>query len=251
MKLTAIILTKNEEANLPRCLHSLKFCDQIIVIDDNSKDNTVKIASEMGAEVFVRSLNNNFSNQRNFALDKIKSGWVLFLDADEEVSDKLKVEILNVIEETNISAYFLRRQDIFMGEVLKHGESGNTELLRLGQVGKGKWKRRVHEVWEVKSKGGVLKSPLFHYAHSNLKSLITSLDYFSGLHAIANSEEGKKVSLVKVIFYPPLKFFDNFVLKLGFLDGIYGFIMASFMSFHSYLSWSKQWLRQKSTFKKA
>lgn len=246
--LTAVILTKNNQDVIEDCIKSVKFSDDIIVIDDNSSDDTVKICSKLQGRVFAHKLNDDFSIHRNFALSKVVKGWILYLDSDERITPELQDEIIKVTSDkvdNNIQGYFIRRQDIIFAKKLHHGEFGNIKLLRLAKKGNGEWKRKVHEYWDISGDTAELSNPLIHYSHKNISELITSINTWSSLHAVANAEEGKHSSLLKIIFMPLAHFFNNFIFKFGFLDGLLGFVLAIFMSFHSFLSWSKLWMLQK------
>lgn len=244
--ISVAILTKNEEAEIKECLDSLKFADDVIVIDDFSNDDTAKIAQSMGVKVFRSKLNGDFSKQRNFAISKAKNEWVLFVDADERVPEKLKEEILRAIKENkDVSAFSVKRDDYFLGKLLKHGETGNIKLVRLIKKGSGKWTRSVHETYKT---GGIvvnLEYALKHYSHKNIRGFVKSINMWSTLHANANNEEGKRSDLYKIVFYPPAHFLNNYFFKMGFLDGLWGFAFAVIMSFHSFLAWSKLWMLQK------
>ena len=243
MRISAIVLAKNEEKNIKECLKSVAFCDEVLVIDDNSQDSTREIAKEMGAKVFVHALKGNFSAQRNFALEKARGEWVLFIDADERVSEALASEIFNFqFSISNFNGFYLKRKDVMWGRELRHGEVGNVRLLRLARKGSGTWKRRVHEYWDVKGKIEELKNPLFHYPHQTLSEFIQDIDFYSTLHAQQKKDDNEHSSIVKIILWPAAKFARNWIIRGGFLDGIQGLVHASLMSFHSFLSWSKLWL---------
>lgn len=246
---SAVILTKNEEKNIKSCMAGLSFCGEVIVVDDASTDKTVKIAKKLGARVFCRKLQGDFSKQRNFGLSKSSGKWVLFVDADEIVSKRLakEVEEKTLSDKKDINGYYLKRLDHFLGKKLRFGETSQVKLLRLAKKDSGGWVRKVHEVWEMEGRVGELINPLIHYPHKTLKKFVHSMNKHSSLHATANLEEGKRSNLIKILFWPPLKFINNFIFKLGFLDGIHGFLVAMMMSFHSYLSWSKLWLTQRKT----
>ncbi len=245
-QLTAIILTRNEQENIQRCLNSLKFSDEILVIDDYSDDLTVQIAEENGAKVYIHGLNSDYSSQRNFALSKAAGSWVLFVDADEIVTKELAGEIRSVIEnDTVIMGYYLKRYDYLWDKKLDKGEIGSVRLLRLARRGTGEWSRKVHEVWEIRGETGYLDNPLLHYPHQTLNEFIRHVDEQSTIHALANNEEGKKSGVIKIIFWPIAKFIQNWIIRGGFLNGTVGIIIALMMSFHSYLAWSKLWLLQK------
>lgn len=237
--ISAVILAKNEEKNLQECLESVKWCDEVILIDDNSIDRTLEIAKKLGAKIFTHSLNNDFAAQRNFGLEKVMGEWVLFVDADERISPELKKEIMEAIKKTNVNGFYLKRQDFFGGRWLKHGETANVRLLRLGRRGKGKFERKVHEAWEIKGEIWELKNPLLHYPHQALSDFIDHVNFHSTLHAEALEKEGAKPSLWRICFNPKAKFIQNYIFRLGFLDGTPGIIVALMMSFHSFLARAK------------
>jgi len=253
MSLSAVVITGNEEDNLKECLASLGFCDEVIVVDDNSTDRSVQIAREFGAKVFERALNADFAAQRNFALSLSKGEWVLFVDADERVSESLASEISKIKntalpagrQKPRFSGYYIKRQDNIWGKWLRHGEFGSIKLLRLARAGSGKWQRRIHEEWKITGNVGQLKNCLLHYPHRTLREFISDVNWMSSLHAEENFKEGKRSNVLKIHFWPKVKFFNNWVLRLGLLDGTAGFIAALMMSFHSFLAWSKLWKLQR------
>ncbi|KKQ97726.1 MAG: Lipopolysaccharide biosynthesis glycosyltransferase [Candidatus Woesebacteria bacterium GW2011_GWB1_39_12] len=132
-----------------------------------------------------------------------------------------------------------------LGKRLKHGEFWTNSFLRLAKKGTGKWKRAVHEYWDVKGKKGRINSPLLHYSHPTLHEFIAEVDWYSSLHSESNLKEKKKSDIFKIMLYPKLKFINNWIIKGGFLDGIEGFVAALMMSLHSFLAWSKQWIKQQ------
>jgi glycosyltransferase involved in cell wall biosynthesis len=244
MKISTVILTKDEEENIAECIKSIQFCDEILVVDDNSNDRTREIAKKLGAKVFKRSLDNNYAKQKNFALRKAKEGWVLFLDADERISEKLKNEILDTVN-NSYQVYQFSRIDYFLGKWLKNGDIKAYLNIRLMKKNSGIWRRRVHEYFETKARVGKFRNPLLHYSHPTVGKLIDSTNRWSSWHAKANQEEGKKSSIMKIFFWPMGKFVDSFILKRGFRDGLHGFVFSIFMSMHSFLAWSTLWLLQK------
>ena len=238
-KISAIVLTKNEEENIKECLESVLWCNELIVVDDFSDDETVKIAEKMRAKVFKRKLSGNFSSQRNFALSKASGDWVLFLDADERVSKDLALEMKKAIKENNFSGFYLKRKDIFFRKILDYGETGSIKLLRLAKRASGKWQRSVHEVWKVKGNIGILKNPLYHYSHPSISQFISQINKFSSLHAKELYRGGVRFKIFDLVCYPVGKFLLNYIIKRGFLDGSGGFIFAMMMSFHSFLARAK------------
>lgn len=249
MSLSVVILTRNEEKNIATCLKGLSFADEIVVVDDYSTDSTVEIARNFGARVFRRKLENDFATQRNFADTKARGDWVLHVDADEVISPPLREELIQIvnqpINQSTINAFFLPRRDIFFGKELRFGEAGRTKLLRLYKNRSGKWHRAVHEVYKVKGETSALKNVMYHFSHTSIRSFIASINYYTTLHAIELSREGKKSNWEKIILMPSGSFIINFIWRLGFRDGIQGFMMALMMSLHSFLGWGKLWQLQK------
>ncbi len=241
--ISAVILTKNVENNIIRCLKSLEWCDEIIVIDDFSTDKTPDIIKKYFPKVktYQNKMNGDFSGQRNFGLEKAEGEWVLFVDGDEEVSDKLKNEIQNSIN-NNISGYFIKRTDYFLGRWLKFGETGDLFLLRLAHKNKGVWKGKVHEIWEVGGKVDKLKNPLLHYPHPTISEFLEKINLYSSGRAEELYKSGDKTNYISIILYPLGKFIYNYFVKLGFLDGMPGLILAIIMCFHSFLVRSKLFL---------
>jgi hypothetical protein len=240
--ITAIILTKNEEKNINECIASLSFCDEILVIDDNSTDKTGEIAKKAGATVLIHSLEHDFSAQRNFGLQKAKGEWVIFIDADERVSKQLQKEILEkVVQEKDTNGFFVQRVDFMRSKMLTHGETAHSLFLRLAKKGEGKWKGQVHETWQVTGKTGQLRAPLFHYPHQTIREFLAEINYYTDLRAKELFEQGIQVSWLSILFYPKMKFLHNYIVRQGFRDGTEGVIMALMMSFHSFLVRGKLW----------
>lgn len=248
--ITAIILTKNEGKNIAKCIKSVDFCDEILVIDDNSTDETTDIINKLGnkkVKILHHSLDGNFSQARNFGLQKAQNDWILFIDADERVSEALAFEASNAISNwenklgNEYSGFYIKRFDCILGRELKYGESG-IKLIRLAKKGVGKWVGKVHEKWQIERKTGVLKNPLIHFPHQTIAEFIKEINFYTTVRAEELHDKNTKVYWWSVIFYPLNKFAINYFYKRGFLDGIQGLIFAIIMSFHSFLVRSKLWL---------
>ncbi len=247
--LTAVILTKNEEKMIADCIESLLFCDQILVIDDESTDRTVSIIKKMSnpkVHVRVRPLENDFAKQRNFGLSEASGEWILFIDADERVTLELQKEIQQVIsQDDDISGYFLKRRDHLFGKKMLFGETGKIQLLRLVKKGKGEWKGRVHEEFYTKGKTSVLQNELLHYPHQNISDFLSKVNYYSTLRAEELFEKKVRSNILFIIGYPKLKFIKNYLFLSGYKDGTLGFIHAVIMSLHSFLVRAKLYLLWK------
>ncbi len=242
--ISAVVLTKNEEKNIVDCLELLLFCDEIIVVDDNSSDRTLELIERFDekVKVFKRDLGGDFSAQRKFGVEKTNNDWVLFVDADERINADLATEIReNMSKSAEFGGFLIPRVDFMWGRALKHGESGNIKLLRLFNKKRGDLKGKVHETWETKSKVGVLINPIQHYPHPTISQFLKEINFYTDLRAAELYREGIKVGFVSVIIYTKGKFIVNYFLKLGFLDGIPGLIHATLMAFHSFLVRGKLW----------
>ncbi|PIY69208.1 hypothetical protein COY90_01950 [Candidatus Roizmanbacteria bacterium CG_4_10_14_0_8_um_filter_39_9] len=251
-KITSIILTKNEETNIERAIKSLAFCDEIIVVDDGSTDMTVEKCqmtnhqSQINSKIQIikHESNGDFATQRNWAMKQASYEWILFLDADEEVSDELQKEIISSIgaPENDTSSYFLKRRDYFWSQELKYGEIlklRNRGLIRLIKKGSGKWGGKVHEEFIpdrplVHRVGGPL-AYINHYPHPTLKEFISDINVYSGIRAQELHEAHVQAGAFEMVIYPVFKFILNYFVYLGFFDGPQGFVYSFLMSFHSFL----------------
>lgn len=241
---SAIVLTHNDEAILTRCLTSLKWCDEVVVIDDESTDGTVGVAKKHGANVFIHPLQDDFAAQRNFGLSKAKGEWVLFVDSDEVVTKELAEEIIQTAngKRQTVNGYFIRRKDYWGGRWLEHGETGNIKLLRLARKNAGVWRQPVHEEWRIQGETGELVHPLLHYPHQNVAQFLEEINRYSSVYARFLHSQGIQEPAWQVVAKPIAKFFVNYIWRSGFLDGTAGMVAALMMSFHSFLVRGKLWL---------
>lgn len=188
----------------------------------------------------------DFAAARNRELKKAKTDWVLFVDSDETISPELEQEIKHAISAPQFDAYALKRRDHFLGQELTHGENAANRFVRLARRSWGKWERPVHETWVGQGGVGELNHPI-HHQLSSIREIIDKLNTYSTLDATFRHKSGQRSSLFHLTFFPFAKFFQNFLLRRGFLDGPPGTIMAILMSFHSFLTWSKLYLLDKSS----
>lgn len=231
---TVVILAKNEAANLESLLPTLSFADRVLVVDDYSDDSTEDVCRRNRAEWVQHALRDDFAAARNWALDYVKSGWVLFLDADERLTEPLISEIVAATNSGKFDGYHISRLDYFYGKTLKWGENKQANFIRLGLVGSGKWKGKVHEVWQI-DKTGQLVNPILHYSHSDVLQLIKVVEKYSLIRAKELFEKLEYFNLWELLFFPPLKFLQLYFLKRGILDGWQGLVMCAAMAYHSFL----------------
>ena len=237
MNISALILTKNNQNTLEKTLKSVNFAEEILIIDDDSTDDTLFLAKKYGARVINRKLNNNFSAQRNFAIKQAKEEWILFVDADETLNDEIIREIKK-INNPNFESYYIKRRDIFWGRVLKHGElraAYRKGIIRLVKKNSGIWEGLVHERFVTTKTTGCLKGFINHYSHISIKEFIIDINSYSTIRAKELQKKGLKTNIFQILFYPIVKFKMNYIIKLGLLDGVPGFIYSFMMSFHSFL----------------
>lgn len=232
--LSVVILTHNEVANLKTLLPTLGFAAEIIIIDDNSSDNTATIVKKFRVKYFKKALNNDFATQRNYGLEKASEAWVLFIDPDERINHQLIQEIGQAIGNDEIKGFYIPRRDIFLGKLMRFGETGSMALLRLGKKNAGRWQRSVHEVWEI-SPSGKLKTPLLHYAHQSLPDFKQAVERYSQIEAEYQHKTGIEWSLWKTVIFPIGKFIKSYLIQMGFRDGWPGLWVSLMMSYHSLL----------------
>lgn len=249
--ISAVVLTKNEEKNIVDCLESISFCDELIIVDDFSDDRTVELAEKYfmnnkKLKIFKRKLDGDFSSQRNFAMEKAKSEWILFLDADERATPLLKKEIIYKIDELkHIDGFFVNRTNVLWGKPLRFGEFLGEKRIRLGKKKSGAWVNKVHEVWNVKGHIQTLNNPILHYPHESLDEFLKKINSYSEIRAKELYVKGVRSNILKIVFYTKSKFLYNYFLRLGFLDGIRGLFVALLMSLNSFLVRGKLWKMQE------
>ena len=240
MKLTAVVLTKNEEKNIESCLKHLSWCDDIIVVDDYSRDKTFDIAKHYTNKVFRRRFD-NFSSQRNFGISKAKHNWILSIDPDEEVQNILKEEIIKAIKSTEFCAYYIPFKHHFFGKWLRHGGWYPSYLKRLFKKDKARWENDVHEILNVKGPVGYLKNPIIHYSHRDIRMFIKKMNKYTTFESFAMQRKGKKDNLVTMLFCSFKTFFNRYILQRGFLDGTHGFVVAWLLGFYVFIMRAKNW----------
>jgi glycosyltransferase involved in cell wall biosynthesis len=242
MQLSVVVITYNEAANIGRCLRSVAgIADEIVVVDSASTDETCAIAGSYGALIFQRPFD-GYSGQKNFANSCATHDWVLSLDADEELSEPLRQAILSVKAKPAHDAYFLKRLTSFCGHFIRHGGWYPDKQCRLWNKTKGAWNGTIHETWRLQDSTaayGTLPGDLLHYSFNNISDYLKMLDKYSTLSAQAAKEKGKRCSLLKLLFGPPLKFLQDYLLRGGFRDGYYGYLACKLAAYGAFVKYSK------------
>jgi glycosyltransferase involved in cell wall biosynthesis len=243
--ISAVVLTKNEENNIVDCLESISWCDEIIIIDDFSTDRTLQVATNLNPKIkiFENELDEDFAKQRNFALSKAKGDWILFIDADERLSNGLKGEIIDflALQSGGYNGFYFKRIDSLWGKQIQHGEAGRIKLIRLGKKDSGQWSGNVHENWKITGKIGEFNSLLLHFPHQSITEFLKEINYYTDIRAKELYDKRITTNIFQIFMYPTAKFTVNYFLKLGFMDGIEGLVFTIMMSFHSFLVRAKLW----------
>lgn len=236
--ISTVILFKDETESLHRCLSSVAWCNDVVIVHDTHDTHLELRTPRPEVRVIQRPLDNDFSAQRTSGMKHTKHEWVLFLDADEELSQELQTELENLNPDPQLSAYAISRVDIFWDQKILHGEVGSavsSGILRLVHKHKGTWQGAVHETFSTGGTTARLNHPICHYPHQTVSEFIQDINYYSSLRAkeIASRPQGHL--FVELLLYPPAKFFYTYFLKLGLLDGAAGFVYSFMMAFHSFL----------------
>lgn len=242
--LTVTIICKNEEDNIRECLESVKWADEIIVVDSYSTDKTVEIVKEYTDKIFLKEWG-GYAKQRTFALSKANEKWIFPLDADERCTPELKEEILTIINSDNQKAgYRIPRKSFFLGKWIKHCgwyPGYQTRLFLKEKVSVAD--RLVHEGYEIKGEMGFMKSDILHYTVRDITDYMSRVNHYSTLQAAEKSNK-RKIKFHDILLRPVASFIQSFFFKLGFLDGVYGLMVTNFDVMTNMLTYMKAWQLQ-------
>jgi len=245
-KISGVIIARNEEKMIGDALESLSFCDEIIVIDNGSVDKTKTISEEKDAKVYDIS-SNNFSELRNFGLSKALYDWILYIDADERVDEKLQNSIKKILSNgSNYSAFKLKRKNYYLGK----NEWPNIEKLeRLFKKEKLKtWKGRLHESPVVEGEIGELEGYLLHFTHRDLGSMLDKTIEWSTVEALLRYNAGHpKITWWRFPRVMLTAFLNSYVKQKGFKAGAVGVIESTYQAFSMFITYAKLWELQKKT----
>jgi glycosyltransferase involved in cell wall biosynthesis len=228
-RISAILITRNEEANLHRCLQSLPFAHEIIIIDSGSTDRTLEIAQACGARVFVEAWK-GYTAQKNSALEKATGEWIVSLDADEEFTGEAVQEIQELLQQNipdEVDGFSFRRKVLYLGKWITHGDWYPDNVVRLWRKGRGKFEGgRVHESLVTQGKVKKLRSEILHYTYLNLEDQKRRMAKYSKLWALDQFDKGRPYRVLDHITRPPARFLRAILIKGGWLDGWRGWLIA-------------------------
>ena len=237
-ELSVFLPAYNEEANIERCLRSLQFADEIIIYDGNSTDNTIEICNKYNCKIHFRNAWNGFGIAKQEAVDFAQNNWVLVIDADEELTEKLIEKLINMqtTNQSKYSAYKINRKSYFLGKLINYSSWQSDAPLRLFDKRVGKFNQNiVHEFVEIDAEVGLIKEHILHYTYPTLKGYLDKMIKYAELGAEQNFQRGKSSSLSRAILSAILKFVKMYFLRLGILDGKHGLILAINSAFGVYL----------------
>lgn len=244
-KLSIAIITYNEEENIRRTLESVKWADEIVILDSGSTDRTVRICREYTNKIFDQPWL-GFASQKNLAIDTCSGDWVLSLDADEPIEPALAEEIRNILSSSpSYDGYRIPRKTFFLEKQIRHGGWYPDYNLRLFRKNKGRFEERiVHEAVKVEGVVDKTQNAILHYAYPDLSSYLATINKYSSLAVEAMSKNGIsafRTTGVNIVFRPALTFLYKYLFRLGFLDGKHGLILNLFHAWYVFAKYAKAW----------
>ncbi len=241
-KLSVCITACNEEDKIRNCLRSVAWADEIVVVDSYSKDNTIRICREFTDRVYQHKWL-GYIGQKNLVKKMAQHPWILFIDADEEVSTELRNQILHQFESGHnrqFEGYEFPRKVRYMGRWIKHGEWYPDYKMRLFRKDRGICAgKEPHDRITVPGKVRRLKGDLYHYTYANIHEQLETLNKFSTITARDKFNSGVRFRWIDLLFRPVYRFFKSYLLKLGFLDGAQGFVIAVCSSYGVFIKYAK------------
>ncbi|UCD94985.1 MAG: glycosyltransferase family 2 protein [Candidatus Zixiibacteriota bacterium] len=229
--ISVVIIARDEEKNIVRCLGSVRWADEVIVIDTGSSDKTPEMAESLGARLY-RIEWRGFGNAKQFGVDKATGRWVLSVDADEEITEVLASEVAEAVKDSDFAGYDIPRRTSFMGRWIRHSRWYPDYVLRLFRKETGGFTSSlVHEKVEIDGNVGRLKHPILHYSYPDVETYMRKLETYTSLAARELHKKGKRFSVLSLVLKPIAAFSRHYITGAGFLDGVEGFMIASLSAF--------------------
>ena len=244
--ISAAVICKDEEDHIEECLQSVSWCDEIVVVDSGSTDRTVELARKHAHHV-IHNEWPGYVAQKNFALEKTTSEWTLCLDADERCTPEVEKELKRECSSHNPPTGFeVRRHTHYLNRWINHGGWYPNWKLRVIRKGQGQWKGTdPHDKLIAEGEVKRLDAEIVHYTYRDFAQQIETINHFSDVVVQEWKKSGKKPSLLKTLFHPPIKFLECYVWKRGFLDGRAGFVIAVASAFYIFAKYTKLWEKRK------
>lgn len=237
--LSTVIITCNEENNLQRSLPKLTWCDEIIIVDSGSTDNTLEVCKKYGCKIYHRQFD-GYGAQKQFAVSLASNNWVLCLDADEVLSDGLVDEIKEEMKNPSAAGYLIPMTFVFMGKEFRYGKEAWRYFLRLFNKEAGTFNdRKVHEKIVLNGQQKKLKNNILHYSYRNITQYFNKFNKYSSYGAEMAYQQGKTRSLLMIVLAIPLNFLKYYFVELNILNGICGFYWSVFNAFYHFVKYIK------------
>jgi glycosyltransferase involved in cell wall biosynthesis len=252
-KLSIIIITRNEQENIKDCLESVKWADEIILVDSASTDKTIEIAKEYTDKIFITNPKGFCEPDREFAVTKTSNDWIFYIDADERVSLPLKKEIQNLLSssENKLDAYFVSRKVFFLGKFIKGCGWYPGRTIRLFKKGKVYFAPVIFTDGKPLGSYGYLKEHILHYSYKNLGEYFTKLNRYSSLLADKEFNSGLRINKINFVFLFVIKpifwFIKKYFFLKGFIDGMSGFYISYFTAAGMIITYAKVWEKQRAS----
>jgi glycosyltransferase involved in cell wall biosynthesis len=245
-KLTVLIPCKNEALNIGPCIESARgLADEILVADSLSTDNTLELVRQLGGCRVIQREFVDYSNFKNWAIPQASHPWIMLLDADERLTEPLAAEIREMLarDDPALDAYNVRRDNLFLGSRIRHCGWNRSRITRLFRRDRCRYgAARVHEELHVpRERIGALQGKLLHYTCRSLSQWIEKHNRYALLWAEDRHAAGRRTSWLGILFRPPLRFLQLYVLRGGFLDGVAGLIVCSSNAFYTFLKYAMLW----------
>ncbi|MEO8188171.1 MAG: glycosyltransferase family 2 protein [Burkholderiaceae bacterium] len=245
-RLSVAVITLNEEINLPDCLASVAFADEIIVVDGGSHDRTCEIARAAGARVIEALDWMGFGVQKNRAVDACSGAWVLAIDADERVPQHLRDEILTVLRAPAFDVYEIPRRSYYCGRFMRHSGWWPDHVRRLFRRDSARFSPApVHESLQTAKDVGRLQNPFEHWSYRTMEQVLDKVNRYSSLSAPVVLKRGRRPTLSTAVLHGAAAFFRTYFLRRGFLDGSHGFMLAISNAEGSYYRYVKAMLLEQ------
>ncbi|HEX9934440.1 MAG TPA: glycosyltransferase family 2 protein [bacterium] len=240
---SAVLIVFNEERNLAACLESVKWADEVIVVDGHSTDRTPELARQSGAKVYQNTFS-GYGPQKQFALERAACGWILSIDADERVTPKLRDEILKVLDKSSgVDGFEIPFKNVFFGKWLKHSGLYPDYHLRLFRRTAAEFtSAKIHESVLVRGRVGRLNHPMLHCSYPTVASYVQKMNRYTALLA----EGGATFRLNHMLFSPVSKFFRLYLGRRGYLDGFTGLVYCLLAAFFNFVKDAKAWEKSHS-----
>ncbi len=250
-KISVVIATKNEERNIRECLESVKWADEIVVVDDVSSDKTLEICGEYTSKIFINDSKGSFHTNKNLAIENSSGDWILSLDADERVTPELTCEIKDIITKTDKLGYYISRKNYFLGKWIRGSGWYPDYIIRLFINGVTRWPMEIHDVPKISQKDKVayLQNPMIHMSYTSIEQYLDKFVRYTTRLACEEYEKGirvKKTNFLSLFLLKPLYWlFRKYFLQHGYIDGFRGYFISFASALTIFMTYAKLWEMQR------